>query len=285
MSTSENANPSISSRNASDLTCGLIMPISLIDGCTADHWGEVKSILIEAVSSIASPKFVTNLVSDADEVGVIQKRIVQNVYNSTIVICDVSGKNPNVMFELGLRLAFDKPTVIVKDDKTEYAFDTGIIEHIGYPRDLRFSKIVDFKKKLADKVLATHNAAINDSDHSPFLKNFGQFQVASLSETVVPADKVIVEMLETLQRDVSLIKRRDRNRVALSTFEARTMLKRALRKYCEAQGIKPSDIAITDAVLRDIATLAASDFGLRNITPSDVFESIASLLHNSDDQS
>jgi hypothetical protein len=35
------------------------------------------------------------------------------------------------MFELGMRLAFDKPTVIIKDDKTDYMFDTGIIEHVG----------------------------------------------------------------------------------------------------------------------------------------------------------
>jgi hypothetical protein len=34
-------------------------------------------------------------------------------------LCDVSGKNANVMFELGLRLAFDNPTIIIKDDKTE----------------------------------------------------------------------------------------------------------------------------------------------------------------------
>jgi hypothetical protein len=71
---------------------------------------------------------------NADDIGVIQKRIVQNLYSSDVIVCDVSGKNPNVMFELGMRLAFDKPTLIVKDDKTDYSFDTGIIEHVPYPR-------------------------------------------------------------------------------------------------------------------------------------------------------
>jgi len=32
------------------------------------------------------------------------------------------------MFELGLRLAFDKPAIIVKDDNTSYSFDTAPIE-------------------------------------------------------------------------------------------------------------------------------------------------------------
>jgi hypothetical protein len=54
-------------------------------------------------------------------------------------------QNSNLMLELGMRLAFDKPAVIVKDDKTDYSFDTSSIEHLAYPRDLRFSKIKSFK--------------------------------------------------------------------------------------------------------------------------------------------
>ncbi len=107
-----------------EVKCGLIMPISAIDGCTMEHWAEVKDIIIEATRCIENYVVTTTLVSDSDDVGVIQKRIIQNIYNSDIVICDVSGKNPNVMFELGMRLAFDKPTIIIKDDCTDYSFDT-----------------------------------------------------------------------------------------------------------------------------------------------------------------
>lgn len=197
------------------LTCGLVMPISSLDGYSSEHWIEVKNIITEAVESISKPQFNVKLVSDADDVGVIQKRIVQNIYSSDIIVCDVSGKNPNVMFELGMRLAFDKPTVIIKDDKTDYSFDTGIIEHVPYPRDLRFSRIVTFKSMLADKVIATHKAAISSSDHSTFLKNFGKFQVANLTESVIPADKLVLEMLTDLQMEVSQLRRtmvRDDNR-------------------------------------------------------------------------
>ena len=184
------------------VTCGLVMPISSLDGCTAEHWVEVKSIICEAIEAVAEPQFTVKLVSDADDVGVIQKRIVQNIYSSDIIVCDVSGKNPNVMFELGMRLAFDRPTVIVKDDKTDYAFDTGIIEHIQYPRDLRFARIVTFKAALSEKVLATHRAATTNPEHSTFLKNFGKFQVANLTEAVVPADKIMIEMMQELQTEL-----------------------------------------------------------------------------------
>jgi hypothetical protein len=190
------------------LSCGLVMPISNIDGCPAEHWAEVKSIITEAIEGIAEPRFSVKIVSDADDVGVIQKRIVQNIYNSDVIVCDVSCKNPNVMFELGMRLAFDKPTIIIKDDKTDYSFDTGVIEHVTYPRDLRFAKMVTFKTVLADKVLATHRAAKDNPDHSTFLKNFGSFHVANLSQDAVPADKLILEMLGDLQADIASLKRR-----------------------------------------------------------------------------
>src|SRR4051812_37518392 len=102
-------------------TCGIVMPISSLDGCSEDHWLEVLEILTEAIDTAG---FDGNLVSNADDVGIIQKRIIQNLYDNPIVLCDVSGKNPNVMFESGLRLAFDRPTIIIKDDKTSYSFDT-----------------------------------------------------------------------------------------------------------------------------------------------------------------
>ena len=116
--------------------CGVVMPISEIDGCSESHWADVRGIIDQAVEQAG---FVPNLVSEADDVGIIHKRIIQNLYDNPIVVCDVSGKNPNVMFELGIRLAFDKPTIIIKDDKTSYSFDTSSIEHIEYPRDLRFA--------------------------------------------------------------------------------------------------------------------------------------------------
>lgn len=191
-----------------ELTCGLVMPISMIDGCTAEHWAEVKNIICEAVGDIEKFRFTSKLVSEQDDVGVIQKRIVQNIYTSDIVICDVSCKNANVMFELGMRLAFDKPTILIKDDKTEFSFDTGVIEHLLYPRDLRFSRINTFKKLLAEKVSATYEAYLNDSGHSTFLKHFGSFKIASVDQTVGTPDQVMLDMMQDLTREVGRLGRR-----------------------------------------------------------------------------
>lgn len=233
------------------LTCGLIMPISTIDGCPAEHWLEVKNIIIDAVDSIEDLDFEVRLVSDQDDVGVIQKRIVQNVYNSDIVVCDVSCKNPNVMFELGMRLAFDKPTVIVKDDKTDYSFDTGVIEHIPYPRDLRFSKMVSFKASLADKVAATYHASLNDPNHSTFLKNFGTFRIAGLEQKELTEGQMLLEMMVDLSARVESIRRDTRStrtyagvpssKKALTSATA-GIVRRVVKSYMDDNSITPGEL-------------------------------------------
>lgn len=186
--------------------CGLVMPISAIDGCDEQHWLDVKEILEDAIKSAG---FSANLVSYADEAGIIQKRIIRNLYNNPIVVCDVSGKNPNVMFELGMRLAFDKPTIIIKDDKTSYSFDTSPIEHLEYPRDLRFSKIVDFKNELERKIVATFKKSTEDKDYTAFLKHFGTFKIAQLETTEVSEEKYILEELKDIKKIVSNFKKVD----------------------------------------------------------------------------
>lgn len=181
--------------------CGIIMPISGIDGCPAEHWKDVLVIIKDVIQTAG---FEPNLVSHSEDIGIIQKRIIQNVYSADMIICDVSGKNPNVMFELGMRLAFDKPTVIIKDDKTEYTFDTSVIEHLTYPRDLRFSIMVDFKENLKSRLIATHRAAKDNKNYSTFLKNFGQFKVSKLEEVELSSDSFLIhsinEINEKLER-------------------------------------------------------------------------------------
>jgi hypothetical protein len=207
-------NETVEKTVATPLTCGVIQPLSAIDGCTAGHWSDVFAIIKEAVEGIESPTFTARMVSDADDVGVIHKRIVSNIYQSDIVVCDVSARNPNVMFELGMRLAFDRPVVLIKDDKTDYAFDTGLIEHIPYPRDLRYQSIQLFQQTLAQKVSSTFLAS-QSADHSSFLKNFGAFQVAKLDTVEAKADQILVGLIDDLRTEVRTL-RNTRNGLQLN---------------------------------------------------------------------
>lgn len=181
--------PATSGESPSQI-CGIVMPISEIDGCGEAHWLEVKDLISQAISDAG---LLPRLVSEADDVGVIHSRIVRNLYENPIVVCDVSGRNPNVMFELGMRLAFDRPAVIIKDDQTPYSFDTGLVEHIAYPRDLRYSKINTFREMLRDKIKATLANSLSDKNYSMFLGKVGAAVTAG-SVTAAKDDKVLTEL-------------------------------------------------------------------------------------------
>ena len=181
--------------------CGIVMPIAAMDGYPESHWKDVKRIVESAIEEAG---FEARLVSDADDIGVIHKRIVQNLYDNPMIVCDISGRNPNVMFELGLRLAFDKPTIIIKDEVTPYSFDTSVIEHISYPKDLRFHKIEIFKEELRNRIEKTYKAYIDNSEtYSTFLKNYGEFKTPIINEETVSIDRYVLEELKSLQLSVS----------------------------------------------------------------------------------
>ncbi len=109
--------------------------------------------------------------------------------------------------KLGMRLAFDKATIIIKDDFTDYSFDTSVIEHLSYPRDLRFTKILEFKEKLKNKITATYGKSKADPNYSTFLKSFGEYKVSRLEHTEVSSEAYILESLNELKKEVHSLRR------------------------------------------------------------------------------
>lgn len=136
--------------------------------------------------------------SDTFESNLIHKEILQNIDEDDIIICDVSGRNPNVFFELGIRMATQKPTVIVKDEKTAYPFDTGPNRYVGYPRDLRHPEMEKFKAELKKSIQAT---IAQDKDKS-FIGSLGPFQVPDVESTTLPASQIILDRLDRIERNI-----------------------------------------------------------------------------------
>ena len=181
--------------------CGIIMPISKIGDYPSAHWAEV----LEIISDSLSETFECRIVSDSDDAGIIHGNIVQNVFADDIVVCDVSGLNSNVTLELGMRLAFGKPVVVIKDEVTKYMFDTTPIEYVPYPRDLRHPAVEDFKKRLFKKVSATHKAS-QKNDYKPYISYFGEFEFTNLDPQRQDSAKYIVGVLQDIQREIRTLK-------------------------------------------------------------------------------
>ncbi len=176
------------------------MPIAPMGQYEKSHWDRVRTVLDEAIIDAG---YTPRLVSESENIGVIHARIVQNLYDDPIVVCDVSGKNANVMFELGLRLAFNKPTIVIKDDLTDYSFDTSPIDHINYRADLRFDDVREFKKKLSAVIVGTVAKKESDPSYSPFLGHFGKFEVAGLETKTVSSEQFLLKQMEALQNEVA----------------------------------------------------------------------------------
>jgi len=183
--------------------CGIIMPISPIDPeYTAEHWRRVQRILERAVNrSGLRPQ----LVWENPEVDVIQSRILQNLYENDVVICDVSGLNPNVMLELGMRLSTKRPTIIVGDKERKPPFDINIIDHTFYQKDLEFNAIDAFIDKLSKRIIDVYKAHI-DNKYKSFVENF-QFETVTPATVQVSADEVLAETVAKLSIAIGRVER------------------------------------------------------------------------------
>lgn len=208
-------NTSSPTKDDQELKCGIIMPIA---GTSIEysnsHWSDVLSIIKDSVNTT---RYIPDLVSNDTAVGLIHERIVKNIYENEIVVCDVSSKNPNVMFELGMRLAFDKPTIVIKDEKTDYSFDTSPIEHLSYPHSLRYGDIEKFKLDLARRINDTVERSKNDKDFSPFLKSFGRtIKSTPIPNTEVSQNDYIIETMEFISKEILELRREQKNSIQRS---------------------------------------------------------------------
>ena len=84
-----------------------------------------KGFFAEVLRSIITPAAKDFKVKTANRQGsdVIQSTIITDLIEADLVIADLTEHNPNVMFELGVRMAQDKPVVLMKAEGTGPLFD------------------------------------------------------------------------------------------------------------------------------------------------------------------
>lgn len=119
--------------------CFAIMPIADMDGYDAGHFTRVYEYIIKpACISAGFEPHRADLVSASNYIII---DILQKIVDSDMVICDLSGRNPNVLYELGVRQAFNLPTVLIKDSKTPKIFDIQGLRYTEYSHTLRIDEV------------------------------------------------------------------------------------------------------------------------------------------------
>jgi len=136
--------------------CFIIMPISDTEGYDKGHFNKVY----EDILKVACNKAGFNPVR-ADEVkqtNLIHLDILQKLIDSPMAICDLSSRNPNVLFELGLRQAFDKPTVLVQECGTPKIFDISPLRYTEYRKELQYREVLEDQELISQAIVATKDA-------------------------------------------------------------------------------------------------------------------------------
>lgn len=101
--------------------CFVIMPfVERTDRYPVGFFTEVFASLFKPAIEAAGFEARTANRQGSD---VIQATIVNDLLDSGLVLCDLTEHNPNVLFELGLRMAAEKPIALVKASGTNPIFD------------------------------------------------------------------------------------------------------------------------------------------------------------------
>lgn len=182
--------------------CGIIMPIAEMPGYSAEHWEAMLELISRGIVQAGMRPAAVWAGGAAD---VLHERIVRNLYEQPYAVCDISGLNPNVMLELGIRLAFGKPTIIVNDGAVRAPFDIGSIEYVPYDAGLQFLRAEDFAKRLALKITAVRTAKDADA-YRPFIKTFGPIDLGTPGDEAIPIAQAVLGQLEQLAADVRSLK-------------------------------------------------------------------------------
>jgi hypothetical protein len=141
-------------KDKTSLAAFVIMPFS---EKTADHptgfFDEVLRNLIMPAAVDAGLKVETAKREGSD---VIQSTIVNDLLNADLVVADLSDHNPNVLFELGLRMAFDKPIALIRAKGTAPIFDVdNMLRVFEYDSNLWKSTVETDVPKLSAHIKGT----------------------------------------------------------------------------------------------------------------------------------
>jgi hypothetical protein len=182
-------------------SCFVIMPISDADGYDPGHFDRVYKYLIKPACEKAG--FTANRANQSSKANYIVIDILRQIINSDMAICDLSSRNSNVFFELGLRQAFNLKTVLIKDSKTPRSFDISGLRCIDYDEKLRVDNVELIVDKIADSLKETKESR---EDEVNSLIQLLAVDAAKLPEKVKLSDDtgIILSEIKRLRDDFLL---------------------------------------------------------------------------------
>ena len=180
------------------------MPISDQEGYEKGHFSRVYEYLIKPACEKVG--FVPVRADDETKTNYIVIDIIKKILESDIVICDLSAKNPNVLYELGLRQAFNKKALLIKDIKTGRIFDIQGLRTIDYDESLRVDSVQKDINSLAKSLKETFEA--NESEVNSLIQLLS-IKPAILNESVELSNEssLILNAISDIQSRITSIEK------------------------------------------------------------------------------
>ncbi len=103
--------------------------------------------------------------ADADifHTGKIMDQVWRGIREADVLVAELTSKNPNVFYELGLAHALEKPVVLVSSNQEDVPFDLRHIRVILYDQSDPF-----WGQKLVDKLADNIQSALTDPEEAIF---------------------------------------------------------------------------------------------------------------------
>ncbi len=134
---------------------------------------------------------------EVDDPGTITTDIVQRLYSNDLVIADLTGSNPNVFYEVGLRHSFNKPMVHLLQEGEKPPFDLAGERIIFF--DIKDLNSVELAKS---KIQKQARAALEAKPYrSPAIKALVLESIYS-SQSELPLTRDLVEKFADLEEKI-----------------------------------------------------------------------------------
>ena len=142
-------------------TCFVVMPFAPPLG---DYYSKIYEPAIEKAG-------LTSIRADNDIFGTgkIMDQIWSGIKSAKVLIAELTKRNPNVLYELGLAHALEKPVVLVSSNEEDVPFDLQHIRVIYYDVTDPF-----WGQKLIDKVAENILSAIKNPEEAIFKRSLDE---------------------------------------------------------------------------------------------------------------
>lgn len=193
-------------------TCFILMPISDCLDYPAGHFSRVFEHIIKPACDLAD--FNPIRADDIMTTNYIALDVIKKIIESEMALCDLSSRNPNVLYELGIRQAFNLPVTLIKDIKTKRIFDIQGLRDIEYDESLRIDNVESIVIDLSEVIKNTYD---NRSKEINSLVSLLGIEPAKLSEKkkISGETELILNSLSSIDKRMTLLE--ERSNPALKT--------------------------------------------------------------------